>query len=87
MIRLVMLTNHSPAVASIIYYVAFIDLIGRRRPVIVSSIACSLCLWFVGSYVKVGHPAQILAAGGKLSASTAAGGKAAISMVMIYSVL
>ncbi|KEF51462.1 uncharacterized protein A1O9_12379 [Exophiala aquamarina CBS 119918] len=74
------------AVASIIYYVALIDMVGRRRPVIISSIACSLCLWFVGAYVKVGHPATILAAGSELSASTAAGGKAAISMIMIYSV-
>jgi hypothetical protein len=75
------------AVASIIYYVALIDMVGRRRPVIISSIACSTCLWFVGAYVKVGHPASILAAGGDLSSSTAAGGKAAISMIMIYSVL
>lgn len=75
------------AVASIIYYVALIDMVGRRRPVIISSLACSLCLWFVGSYVKVGHPASILAAGGELSSSTAAGGKAAITMIMVYSVL
>ncbi|KAK5056758.1 hypothetical protein LTR84_012290 [Exophiala bonariae] len=74
------------AVASIIYYVALIDMVGRRRPVIISSIACSLCLWFVGAYVKVGHPATILAAGGELSPSTAAGGRAAITMIMIYSV-
>ncbi|KIV93142.1 hypothetical protein PV10_04380 [Exophiala mesophila] len=74
------------AVASIIYYIAFIDMVGRRRPTIISSLACSLCLWFVGAYVKVGHPASILAAGEELSTSTAAGGKAAISMIMIYSV-
>ncbi|RYP70418.1 hypothetical protein DL771_005459 [Monosporascus sp. 5C6A] len=73
------------AVASIIYYVFFIDMLGRRRPTIVSSVACSLCLWFVGAYVKVGHPADIIEAGGTLSDSTAKGGKAAVAMVMIYS--
>ncbi|RYP06514.1 hypothetical protein DL764_003108 [Monosporascus ibericus] len=73
------------AVASIIYYVFFIDMLGRRRPTIVSSIACSLCLWFVGAYVKVGHPADIIEVGGTLSDSTAKGGKAAVAMVMIYS--
>ncbi|RYP15899.1 hypothetical protein DL765_005433 [Monosporascus sp. GIB2] len=73
------------AVASIIYYVFFIDMLGRRRPTIVSSIACSLCLWFVGAYVKVGRPADIIKAGGTLSDSTAKGGKAAVAMVMIYS--
>lgn len=74
------------AVASIIYYIFFIDVIGRRHPVLVSSVACSLCLWFVGAYVKVGHPADAIAAGVPLSASTAAGGRAAIGMIMIYSI-
>jgi hypothetical protein len=74
------------AIASIIYYIFFIDIIGRRRPVLISSVACSLCLWFVGAYVKVGHPAVEIAAGQPLSASTAAGGKAAIGMIMIYSI-
>ncbi|CAM1502715.1 Fc.00g074910.m01.CDS01 [Cosmosporella sp. VM-42] len=74
------------AVASIIFYGALIDKWGRRNPTIVSSIMCSLCLWIVGAYVKIGHPADIIAAGGELSPSTAAGGKAATAMIMIYSV-
>ncbi|KAF4121909.1 Sugar (and other) transporter [Geosmithia morbida] len=74
------------AVASIIFYGALIDLWGRRNPTIISSLACSLCLWFVGAYVKIGHPASIIAAGNDLSPSTAAGGKAATAMIMIYSV-
>jgi hypothetical protein len=74
------------AIASLIFYTFLIDLVGRRRPVIVSSIACSLCLWFVGSYVKVGHPADIIAAGGELSDSTVKGGQAATGMIMIYSI-
>ncbi|KAH6889730.1 general substrate transporter [Thelonectria olida] len=74
------------AVASIIFYGALIDIWGRRNPTIISSIACSLCLWFVGAYVKIGHPASIIEAGEELSPSTAAGGKAATAMIMIYSV-
>lgn len=60
---------------------------GRRWPTIISSIACSLCLWFVGGYVKIGHPDAIIKAGGELSSSTDAGGKAATAMIMIYAVL
>ncbi|KAF4994854.1 hypothetical protein F66182_16425, partial [Fusarium sp. NRRL 66182] len=74
------------AIASLIFYIFLIDFVGRRRPVIVSSIACSLCLWFVGSYVKVGHPADIIAAGKQLSDSTVKGGQAATGMIMIYSI-
>jgi hypothetical protein len=74
------------AIASIIYYIFFIDMLGRRHPVLVSSVACSLCLWFVGAYVKIGHPANEIAAGIPLSTSTAAGGRAAIGMIMIYSI-
>ncbi|KAL5375776.1 hypothetical protein PMIN06_005039 [Paraphaeosphaeria minitans] len=74
------------AIASILYYVFLIDLIGRRRPVIVSSFVCSICLWIVGTYVKIGNPAAKIAAGVELSASTVAGGRAATGMIMIYSI-
>ncbi|KAI1335814.1 general substrate transporter [Xylariaceae sp. FL0016] len=74
------------AVASIIYYIFFVDMLGRRRPTIVSSLMCSVCLWIVGAYVKIGNPAKVIEAGGELSPSTAAGGQAAIAMIMIYSV-
>ncbi|RKL16592.1 Quinate permease [Fusarium oxysporum] len=74
------------AVASIIFYGALIDMWGRRNPTIISSAMCSVCLWIVGAYVKIGHPATIIAEGKELSPSTAAGGKAATAMIMIYSV-
>ncbi|SPO03722.1 related to quinate transport protein [Cephalotrichum gorgonifer] len=74
------------AIASLIFFILLIDLVGRRRPVIVSGFMCSLCLWVVGTYVKVGHPADIIKAGGTLSASTAKGGQAATGMIMIYSI-
>ncbi|OQE18237.1 hypothetical protein PENSTE_c018G09639 [Penicillium steckii] len=74
------------AVASLIFYIFLIDSIGRRRPVIVSSVVCSLCLWYIGAYVKIGNPAAVLSAGGELSDSTTRGGQAATAMIMIYAV-
>lgn len=74
------------AIASIIFYLFLIDIWGRRNPTIISSLACSVCLWFVGAYVYVGNPASIIAAGDQLSESNAAGGKAATAAIMIYSV-
>ncbi|KAK8869535.1 hypothetical protein IAR55_000101 [Kwoniella newhampshirensis] len=70
------------AIGSIIFFIFFIDLWGRRQPWIVSSVACSLCLIYVGVYVKIGHPA-----GQKvISHSTHQGGTAATTLVMFYSV-
>ncbi|UNI22153.1 hypothetical protein JDV02_008070 [Purpureocillium takamizusanense] len=46
----------------------------------------SLCLWFVGAYVKAGRPADNIKAGKAPSPSTAAVGKAATAMIMVYSV-
>ncbi|KAJ5083070.1 hypothetical protein N7532_012113 [Penicillium argentinense] len=74
------------AVASLIFYIAFIDSIGRRRPVIVSSLACSFCLWYIGAYVKVANPAAVIKSGDALSDSTTRGGQAATAMIMIYAV-
>ncbi|KAJ5730662.1 uncharacterized protein N7483_005170 [Penicillium malachiteum] len=74
------------AVSSLIFYLAFVDKIGRRRPVIVSSFACACCLWYVGAYVKIENPAAILDAGGSLSSSNFRGGQAATGMVMIYAI-
>ncbi|KAH8835985.1 general substrate transporter [Flagelloscypha sp. PMI_526] len=74
------------AVASIIYYIFLIDVWGRRNPVIISSAACSACLWFVGAYVKIGHPADQIKAKIPLSHSTKQGGQPATAMIMIYSV-
>jgi len=71
------------AIASIIFYVYFIDKWGRRQPWIVSSIGCACCLIFVGAYVKIGHPAGQAASA--LSESTKQGGNAATAMIMLYS--
>ncbi|EFQ25200.1 uncharacterized protein GLRG_00344 [Colletotrichum graminicola M1.001] len=59
------------AIASIIYFVFLVDVLGRRWPAIVSSF---------------GLLALPLDCRHELSASTAAGGKAATGMIMIYSI-
>lgn len=74
------------AATSVVFFIFLIDSVGRRKPLILSSVACSLCLWYVGAYVKIGDPAAVVDAGGTLSPSTAAGGKAATAMIMIYAV-
>ncbi|KAK1996946.1 hypothetical protein LX36DRAFT_722087 [Colletotrichum falcatum] len=75
------------AIGSVIFYGALIDTWGRGRPTIISSVACFLCLCFVGAYLKVADPAPIIAARRKLSVSSEAGGRAATAAIMIYSVL
>lgn len=75
------------AIASLIFYIFLIDMWGRRYPTILSSLGCALCLFYIGAYVKIGHPADVIKAGKDLSTSTAAGGKAATALIMIYSVL
>lgn len=69
------------ASASIVFFIFFIDRVGRRKPWIISCAACALCLLYVGIYVKIGHPAGQL----HPSASTQAGGKAATAMIMLFS--
>ncbi|KAI5196306.1 MFS quinate transporter QutD [Aureobasidium subglaciale] len=67
------------AIASIIYYIFFINMLSRRSPVLVTSV-------FIRAYVKVGHPADAITASVPVSASTAAGGRAAIGIIIIYSI-
>jgi hypothetical protein len=74
------------AVASLIFYIGFVDKIGCHRPVILSSLACACCLWYVGAYFKIGSPAGVVTRGGTLSISNTRGGQAATAMIMIYAV-
>jgi hypothetical protein len=75
--------NPTAAISSIIFYIFFIDLFGRRNPWMLSAGLCCLCLIYVGAYVKIGHPdASPL----PLSSSTKKGGDAATAMIMLYSI-
>jgi hypothetical protein len=65
---------------SIIFFTFFVDKFGRKKPWIVSCIACALCQYYLAAYIAIGHPK----AGVHQSPSTIAGGKAATSAIMIF---
>jgi hypothetical protein len=70
------------AAASMVFFFLFVDSWGRRKPLIYGGIASGLCLLYVAVYIKVGHPdtAEVV------TASTQAGGKAAIAGIMLFSI-
>lgn len=45
-------------VGTIIYLLFLIDQFGRRRLLIIGSIGGSLCMWYVGAYIKIAQPAK-----------------------------
>jgi len=71
------------AISSIVFYIFFIDLFGRRNPWMLSAGLCCLCLIYVGAFVKIGHPDS---SPKPLSPSTKKGGDAATAMIMLYSI-
>jgi hypothetical protein len=45
-------------VGTIIYLLFLIDQFGRRRLLMIGSIGGSLCMWYVGAYIKIAQPAK-----------------------------
>ena len=43
---------------TIIYLLFLIDQVGRRRLLMIGSIGGSLCMWYVGAYIKIAQPAE-----------------------------
>lgn len=68
------------SVASMIFFSVFIDMTGRKWPWFVSSACCSVCMYFMGGYVAIVHPAT----GDLQSSSDVAVGKAAAAAIMIF---
>lgn len=69
------------AIGSFIFFLFVVDRSGRRVPWLLSATVCAGCLLYLGIYVKVAAPA----AGKTMSASSQAGGNAAIFFIMLYS--
>lgn len=67
--------------ASLMWIFFIVDNFGRRTALIWGSIPCSLCMWFIGAYVKIAKPAEALAKG---STQLTPGGKAAEAMLYIW---
>lgn len=66
--------------SSILYFSLFIDLVGRKRPWIISCVSCAACMHYLGAYVKIVHPVL----GGAQPASEVAAGKAATAAIMLF---
>ncbi|ODV80578.1 quinate permease [Suhomyces tanzawaensis NRRL Y-17324] len=64
-------------VCTFIYIIFIVDTVGRRRAFMTSSAVCSVCFWYIGSYLKLNDPTVP----GNLAGP---GGKAAIAMMYIW---
>lgn len=64
-------------VCTFIYILVIVDSFGRRKAFMVSSAVCSICFWYIGSYLKINDPT-------KPGATAGPGGTAAIAMMYIW---
>lgn len=64
-------------VCTFIYILIIVDSFGRRKAFMCSSTVCSLCFWYIGSYLKVNDPT-------KPGVTAGPGGTAAIVMMYIW---
>lgn len=71
------------ALASVIWVFFLVDTLGRRICLCFIAIPCSLCMWYIGAYVKVVDPAAKLASGGL---QLTAAGTAAKAMIYIWTI-
>lgn len=64
-------------VCTFIYVLFIVDSLGRRKAFMVSSSVCSICFWYIGSYLKLNDPT-------KPGVIAGPGGTAAIAMMYIW---
>ncbi|KAK6453729.1 uncharacterized protein RJT20DRAFT_131147 [Scheffersomyces xylosifermentans] len=64
-------------VCTFTYIIFIVDTVGRRKAFMWSSSLCSLCFWYIGSYLKLNDPTQP-------GHSAGPGGKAAIGFMYIW---
>lgn len=69
--------------ASLFWIFFLVDKLGRRFCLCYLSIPCSLCLWYIGAYVKIADPTRQLEAG---DAGSTAAGKTAQGLLYIWTV-
>lgn len=53
---------------------------GRRPPLLIGAVVCTICMFYVGAYIKVANPSSKLPS--ELSSSSVAGGKAAVAAIV-----
>ncbi|CUM63760.1 uncharacterized protein PRCAT00001344001 [Priceomyces carsonii] len=64
-------------ICTFIYVLLIVDTFGRRKAFMCSSTVCSICFWYIGSYLKINDPT-------KPGVLAGPGGKAAIGMMYIW---
>lgn len=64
-------------VCTFLYILVIVDSVGRRKAFMCSSTVCSLCFWYIGSYLKINDPTQPGVVAGP-------GGTAAIVMMYFW---
>ncbi|KAJ4024725.1 hypothetical protein NW752_003272 [Fusarium irregulare] len=74
---------------TIIFILFLIETVGRRKLLIIGSVGGSLCMWFIGAYIKVANPAGKVAAAeaaGAAAPSMSSGGIAAVFFFYLWTV-
>ncbi|KAH7261610.1 general substrate transporter [Fusarium tricinctum] len=74
---------------TIIFILFLIETVGRRKLLIIGSVGGSLCMWFIGAYIKVANPAAKIAAAeaaGAAAPSMSSGGIAAVFFFYLWTV-
>lgn len=70
-------------VASVFWVFFLVDTLGRRVCLCFIAIPCSLCMWYIGAYVKVVDPTAKLASG---NLETTSAGTAAKAMIYLWTI-
>lgn len=71
------------AAAALFWIFFLVDKVGRRACLIWIALPCSICMWYIGAYVKIENPTEKLASG---DTSSTPGGKAAQGLLYIWTV-
>lgn len=72
---------------TIIFIMFLIETVGRRKLLIIGSVGGSLCMWFIGAYIKIADPAAKVAAAaaaGTEAPSMTSGGIAAVFFFYLW---
>ncbi|KAK6460193.1 high-affinity hexose transporter [Scheffersomyces coipomensis] len=71
------------AFASLVWLFYIVENFGRKTALVWCSLPCSLCMWYIGAYIKIDDPAAKVAAG---QTKQNGGGKAAQAMLYIWTI-
>lgn len=67
-------------VLTVVWLLWLVDLVGRRRMLFIGAAGGSLCMWFIGAYIKVANPSSSSQGGGSMTP----GGIAAIFFFYLW---